>query len=187
MGADPEYLVVAGAVFTAASEPYLASEYGGDYLSDSPVKLLDKLLHGWRRAPGEEVVVLSQVLACDEALGYEDLCNVQVLAVNGTPVHNLAHLAALVTAAETEAGSSGGRAFLKLSLEYDEVMVLDAGAARAATATILAQHSIPAAVSPGLAARLKEAGLPVWPEGPGGDASVIVSGGGVAAVPAAAA
>ena len=76
---------------------------------------------------------------------------------------------------------------MKLSLEYDEVMVLDAGAARAATATILAQHSIPAAVSPGLAARLKEAGLPVWPEGPGGDASVIVSGGGVAAVPAAAA
>lgn len=196
MGADPEYLVVAGAVFVALSEPYLASEYGPDYLSDSPVKLLDKLLHGWRTAPGEEVVVLSQVLACDEALGYEDLCNVQVLALNGARVHNLAHLAALVAAAETAARADGGRAFLKLSLEYDEVVVLDAAAARAATATILAQHSIPAAVSPGLASQLEGAGLPVWPAGPGGDASVLVSGGGgggagaaaeVAAVPAAAA
>ena len=176
-GADPEYLVVAGAVFTAASEPYLASEYGGDYLSDSPVKLLDKLLHGWRASPGEEVVVLSQVLACDEALGYEDLCNVQVLALNGVRVHNLAHLAALVTAAPVESAEGGSaRAYLKLSLEYDEVMVLDAGAARAATATILAQHSIPAAVSPGLAASLGAAGVPVWPAGPGGDPSALVGG-----------
>jgi S1-C subfamily serine protease len=181
-GADPDYLVVAGAVFTPASEPYLASEYGGDYLSDSPVKLLDKLLHGWRASPGEQVVVLSQVLACDEALGYEDLCNVQVLRCNGVAVHNLAHLASLVAAADVGSGGDGGdkngRSFLRFDLEYDEVVVLDAGRARAATEAILAQHSIPAAVSAGLAATLREAGSPVWPEGPGGGSGGGEKGGG---------
>ena len=44
-----------------------------------------------------QVVVLSQVLACDATLGYEDYCNVQVLKFNGTPVRNLRHLIALVS------------------------------------------------------------------------------------------
>lgn len=40
---DPEYYVLSGLVFTAASEPYLASEYGADFLSLAPVALLDKV------------------------------------------------------------------------------------------------------------------------------------------------
>ena len=43
-----------------------------------------------------QVVVLSQVLACDATLGYEDYCNVQVLEFNSTPVRNLRHLIQLV-------------------------------------------------------------------------------------------
>jgi len=43
-----------------------------------------------------QVVVLSQVLACDATLGYEDYCNVQVLKFNSTPVRNLGHLIQLV-------------------------------------------------------------------------------------------
>lgn len=43
-----------------------------------------------------QVVVLSQVLACNATLGYEDYCNVQVLKFNGTPVRNLRHLIQLV-------------------------------------------------------------------------------------------
>lgn len=45
---------------------------------------------------GVQVVILSQVLACDATLGYEDYCNVQVLKFNSTPVRNLRHLTELV-------------------------------------------------------------------------------------------
>lgn len=42
---DPSYFLVSGLVFTVACEPYLESEYGNDWMSDSPVKLLDKCVH----------------------------------------------------------------------------------------------------------------------------------------------
>ena len=45
-GKQPQYLVVSGLVFTVVLEPYLANEYGADYGSDAPVKLLDLLIHG---------------------------------------------------------------------------------------------------------------------------------------------
>jgi PDZ domain len=48
-------------VFTPCCEPYLASEYGGDYDTDSPVKLLDKLLYGMKQTAKQQVVLLSQV------------------------------------------------------------------------------------------------------------------------------
>ena len=43
-----------GLVFTRCSEPYLSSEYGNNYITDSPVRLLDRLLHGYRQQPDEQ-------------------------------------------------------------------------------------------------------------------------------------
>jgi hypothetical protein len=43
-----------------------------------------------------QVVVVSQVLACDATIGYEDWSNVQVHSFNGVPVRNLRHLAEMV-------------------------------------------------------------------------------------------
>ena len=57
------------------------------------------------------MVILSQVLACDATLGYEDLFNTQVLKFNETPVRNLRHLAQL-TSACTEP-------FMRFDLEYN--------------------------------------------------------------------
>lgn len=48
-------LCAAGLVFTHCSEPYLSSEYGANYITDSPVKLLDRLLHGDRSQTDEQV------------------------------------------------------------------------------------------------------------------------------------
>lgn len=45
-GQQPQYLIVSGLVFTVCCEPYLESEYGAEYGSDAPVKLLDRLVHG---------------------------------------------------------------------------------------------------------------------------------------------
>ena len=43
-----------------------------------------------------QVVVLSQVLADETTLGYEDQCNLRLLKFNQQPVRNLRHLADMV-------------------------------------------------------------------------------------------
>ncbi len=166
-GSDPPYLIVAGLVFIPVGEPYLKAEFGEDYEYDTPVRLLDKLFNAQASAVGEQVVVLSQVLAAEVNVGYEDLTNLQVLAFNGIPVASLAGLAAAVAAC--------GERFFRFDLDSGETVVLDAakvrryaqalrcfasGAltrkgvrvcaatqARAATPAILAVHCIPAACS----------------------------------------
>ncbi len=55
--------------------------------------------------------MLSQVLACDATLGYEELYNVQVLRFNGEPVRNLRHLAQLCLACSAP--------FMRFDLDYD--------------------------------------------------------------------
>ena len=74
----PSYFILAGFVFTTLNEPYLVSEYGIDFDTDSPVKLLNNLFFGRPKKSGDQIVLLSQVLACDLSVGYEDLENVQV-------------------------------------------------------------------------------------------------------------
>lgn len=78
---DPSYFLVSGLVFTVVNEPYLASEYGNEWMADAPVRLLDKLYYGNPAESGEQVVVLGQVLADEATLGYEDVSNVQVKRV----------------------------------------------------------------------------------------------------------
>ncbi|KAK9813853.1 hypothetical protein WJX73_001994 [Symbiochloris irregularis] len=141
-GQDPSYFVIAGLVFTHCSEPYLSSEYGSNYISDSPVKLLDRLLHGDRSHADEQVVVLSQVLACDATLGYEDLYDLQLQSFNGTAVRNLRHLAGLVRQCEEP--------HMRFDLDHHEAVLLDCKAGKAATEEILTAHSIPLDVSPDL-------------------------------------
>lgn len=51
----------AGLLFTVCSEPYLLSEYGEDYGTESPTKLLERLEYGYKQTLDEEIVVLSQV------------------------------------------------------------------------------------------------------------------------------
>ncbi|KYK65222.1 trypsin domain protein [Toxoplasma gondii TgCatPRC2] len=92
----PQYLIVGGLVFVPLSEPFLKSEYGEDFESRAPVRLLDKWQHGFQSFPGEQFVLLSHVLAHDVTVGYEHLHNVQVQQFNGASVKTLKHLAELV-------------------------------------------------------------------------------------------
>eukprot|EP00878_Enallax_costatus_P009462 GHUV01009887.1.p1 GENE.GHUV01009887.1~~GHUV01009887.1.p1 ORF type:complete len:535 (+),score=127.38 GHUV01009887.1:151-1755(+) len=77
-GKPPSYFIVAGLVFTPATVPYLRSEYGKEYDFDAPVKLLDKMMHAMADAEGQQVVLLSQVLASEVNIGYEEMLNTQV-------------------------------------------------------------------------------------------------------------
>ncbi|KAK6123389.1 hypothetical protein DH2020_042865 [Rehmannia glutinosa] len=138
-GRPPSYYIIAGFVFTTVSVPYLRSEYGKDYEYEAPVKLLDKLLHEMPQSPEEQIVVVSQVLVADINIGYEDIVNTQVLALNGQPVKNLKSLANMVENCNDE--------YLKFDLEYQQIVALQTKTAKAATLDILSTHCIPSAMS----------------------------------------
>lgn len=138
-GRPPSYYIVAGFVFTAVSVPYLRSECGRDYEFDAPVKLLDKFLHAMAQSVDEQLVVVSQVLAANINVGYEEIVNTQVLAFNGKPVKNLKSLASMVESCDEE--------FLKFDLEYQQIVILRTETAKAATLDILKMYCIPSAMS----------------------------------------
>ncbi|KFM29273.1 Protease Do-like 9 [Auxenochlorella protothecoides] len=147
---DPSYFVVAGLVFTNLTEPYLASEFGPDYLREAPVKLLDRLLYTHKDRPGQQVVMLNQVLACEATIGYEDISNSQVAKFNDVKVNSLQHLVELV--------QENREPFMRFNLESKEVLVLDASLAQACTEEMQVFHSIPHALSKDLREAL---GIPV--------------------------
>lgn len=138
----PSYYIYAGLVFTPLTAAYLKSQYGADWQCKAPIKLCEKSLAGQMEHEGQEIVVLSKVMAHDLNAGYQDLCNIQVLRVNGKRVHNLAHLAQTIAACQD--------AFIRLDLEWSKVVIINNTKARAVGKDILLQNAVPAAFSPGL-------------------------------------
>eukprot|EP00891_Asterochloris_glomerata_P000409 jgi/Astpho2/409/fgenesh1_pm.00011_%23_7_t len=131
---EPSYLVVSGIVFTPCCEPYLVEEYGEEWMSHAPPQLL-KLLHKFQEHVDEQVVVLSQVLADETTLGYEDQCNLRLLKFNQQPVRNLRHLADMVYHCK--------EAYMRFDLDHAQVVILETSEVKAATARVLEAHSVP--------------------------------------------
>ncbi|XP_049343456.1 protease Do-like 2, chloroplastic isoform X1 [Solanum verrucosum] len=130
-GGQPSYLIVAGLVFTPLSEPLIEEE------EDSiGLKLLTKARYSLAKFEGEQIVVLSQVLANEVNIGYEDMSNEQVLKLNGTRIKNIHHLAHLVD-------SSKGK-YLVFEFEDNILVVLEREEAMSASASILKDYGIPA-------------------------------------------
>jgi len=140
----PSYMIVAGLVFTTLSVPFLRSEFGEEWDCEAPVEIVHKVLVQRAESKGEELVVLTQVLANDLTVGYEDLENVLLASVNDTPVRNLRHVMELIEACSSE--------YLRFSFQNNLVLVLKPDDAKKATAEALEQHTIPAATSPDLCA-----------------------------------
>ncbi|CDJ40717.1 trypsin, putative [Eimeria tenella] len=138
----PEYLIVGGLVFVPLSEPFLKSEYGDDFESRAPVRLLDRWQHGMQQFPGQQCVILTHVLAHEITVGFEHLHNIQVVAFNGEQVRTLRHLKDLVEASTDE--------FWRFDLDHEEVVILKAASARSALKSILSRNLIPSHKSEGL-------------------------------------
>ncbi|KAF6257274.1 trypsin-like cysteine/serine peptidase domain-containing protein [Scenedesmus sp. NREL 46B-D3] len=98
----PSYFIYAGLVFVPLSQPYL-HEYGDDWMSNSPRRLVDKALNSLMQKPEQQIIVLSQVLVDDINTGYQQFQNLQVLRVNGVEVLNLGHLKQLIRGADAAA------------------------------------------------------------------------------------
>ncbi|KAL3647937.1 Protease Do-like 2, chloroplastic [Castilleja foliolosa] len=130
-GDQPSYLIVAGLVFTPLSEPLIEEE-----CEDSiGLKLLTKARYSMPRFKGEQIVILSQVLANEVNIGYEDMSNEQVLKLNGTWIRNIHHLAHLVDSCKEK--------YLIFEFEDNFLVVLERESALAASESVLKSYGIP--------------------------------------------
>ncbi|WRX10763.1 PDZ domain - like 1 [Theobroma cacao] len=130
-GGQPSYLIIAGLVFTPLSEPLIEEE-----CEDSiGLKLLAKARYSLARFKGEQIVILSQVLANEVNIGYEDMGNQQVLKFNGIRIKNIHHLAHLVACCKDK--------YLVFEFEDNYLAVLEREAAMAASSRILKDYGIP--------------------------------------------
>jgi len=138
----PSYLIVAGLVFTTLSVPFLRSEFGEEWDCEAPVDFVHRVMNQRAEFADEKLVVLTQLLAHDLTVGYEDLENVLLLTVNDTKIRNLRHVMELIDACSAEN--------LRFGLQNNLLLILKTEAAKKATAEVLEQHTIPAAMSPDL-------------------------------------
>ncbi|XP_024450989.1 protease Do-like 2, chloroplastic isoform X2 [Populus trichocarpa] len=130
-GGQPSYLIIAGLVFTPLSEPLMEEE-----CEDSiGLKLLAKSRYSLARFKGEQIVIVSQVLANEVNFGYEEMSNQQVLKFNGTQIKNIHHLAHLVDSCKNK--------YLVFEFEDNYLVVLEREAASASSFYILKDYGIP--------------------------------------------
>ncbi|KAK8654302.1 hypothetical protein V6N13_128273 [Hibiscus sabdariffa] len=130
-GDQPSYLIIAGLVFTPLSEPLIEEECE----ESIGLKLLAKARYSLARFKGEQIVILSQVLANEVNIGYEDMGNQQVLKFNGTRIKNIHHLAHLVASCQDK--------YMVFEFEDNYLAVLEREVAMAASARILKDYGIP--------------------------------------------
>ncbi|KAG7531122.1 PDZ domain [Arabidopsis suecica] len=130
-GGQPSYIIVAGLVFTPLSEPLIEEECE-DTIG---LKLLTKARYSVARFRGEQIVILSQVLANEVNIGYEDMNNQQVLKFNGIPIRNIHHLAHLIDMCKDK--------YLVFEFEDNYVAVLEREASNSASLCILKDYGIP--------------------------------------------
>lgn len=129
-GEQPSYLIIAGLVFTPLSEPLIEDE-----CEDSiGLKLLAKARYSLARFQGEQILILSQVLANEVNIGYEGMSNQQVLKFNGTRIKNIHHLAYLVDSCTNK--------YLIFEFEDNYVVVLERESATSASSCILKDYGI---------------------------------------------
>ena len=132
---QPQYVVLAGLVFTTLSIPYLfASDAWESYVSEN----ISYLLGFWGKAPEketDEVVVLAQVLANSANLGFDTLGDLHLLKVNGQKVRSLRHLQLLV--------DDSHEAFLRFEFApNNRIVVLERSGLGLVTQEVCDEHSI---------------------------------------------
>ncbi|XP_002971553.2 protease Do-like 10, mitochondrial [Selaginella moellendorffii] len=143
----PSYYIFAGLVFVPLTLPYL-HEYGDDWYNASPRRLCDRTFSKMPKKPGEQFVIMSQVLIDDINAGYERLAELQVKQVNGEKIVNLQHLRRLVEGCKEP--------YIRFDLDDGRVIVLKYESAKEASLRILQNHRISSPVSTDLLEADKE-------------------------------
>lgn len=136
---QPEYIIIAGLVFIALSLPYLEDEFedgnSDDDWEDYAPATLSYLYHkGKKKAPDQQVVLLSKVLVAEVNDGYDDFQNIRLLTFNHESVNNLRHLAFLLDTNKND--------YLQFDMDGGETIVLTRDAVSISNDDILKQHGI---------------------------------------------
>lgn len=151
VGGVPSYLIIGGLVMMALSQEYLAAEFEVEHMRDFESWTEEYRLLSLADAPqqekGEEVVVLSQVIAHTCNIGYESIRNMHLKKFNGEVVKNLKQLKTLIddTYRRGMGKRGGAKKLAPLVFEFHTgiVVVLEAAAALAAQTQISQEHGIP--------------------------------------------
>ncbi|CAN0899072.1 Protease Do-like 2, chloroplastic [Linum grandiflorum] len=99
------------------------------------LKLLTKARYSLAKFKEEQIVILSQVLANEVNIGYEDMGNQQVLKFNGTRIRNIHHLAHLIDTCKGK--------YLAFEFEDNYLVVLEKEPALGASSQVLLDYGIP--------------------------------------------
>jgi len=91
----PSYFVFAGVVCVPLTQPFL-HEFGKDWYNTAPRDLVQLAVQGSPQFPGQEIVLLAQILPADCTFGYTNIQDLQVKFLNGIRVRNLAHFVRIV-------------------------------------------------------------------------------------------
>merc|ERR1712139_159016 len=132
---NPSFFIIAGLVITVVTVPFLRSEFGEEWDCEAPVELVKVASDTRAEFAGEQLLVLTQVLAHELTMGYDRLENMLLLNINGTKVKHLRHVVELVENCEGE--------YLRFGLQTNHTIVLKTQAAKKATADVLDRHGIP--------------------------------------------
>lgn len=135
----PSYFIFAGLVFQTLTQPFLAQEWGKEWQQKAPVRFVEKALYAAKEHTDQEIVILSQILAADINVTYQQYVPNAVTHVNGVVIRNLAHLVELV--------DTNTEPFFRFDLESERVIVLNAKDAALQSGEILEHHNIPNAKS----------------------------------------
>lgn len=128
----PSYYIIGGLLFVPLNQNYLDS-WDDDW--KTPRMLLNYLYYGEITEKRDEVVVLSEVLADDVNMGYQQITYISVDSINGVKVKNMRHLINLI--------ENSKERFIEIKLENKGRVVLELSKMKNATPRILERYRIP--------------------------------------------
>jgi len=131
----PKYFIFAGLVFQVLTQPLLAQEWSKEWQQKAPVRFVEKALYAAKEHPDQEIVILSQVLAADINVMYQQYGPNVCTHFNRVRIENLSHLVQLV--------ENNTAPFLRFDLESERVIILNASEAAVQSQQILESHNIP--------------------------------------------
>jgi len=128
----PTYFVYGGIVFQTLTRDLLKT--WREWWNRAPPEFLNYYYAGIRTEERQEIVVITQILADEINVGYEDFFNESVVSVNGELPRDMAHFVALMEQA---------RGVVEITTSRHGTLMFDADAVRETMPRILEQYRIP--------------------------------------------
>jgi len=140
---DVEYFIFGGLVFLALSRPYLQHKFGEDtWTKKTPSTLKYVYYHRLREFEDQQAIVLSQVLASEDNIGYHNYKHYLLDTINDdkdNKIRNIKHLAETV---DNLVKNGDKKKFIKFSFESSHIIVLNVNKAVKSGHDILKRHKI---------------------------------------------